>query len=225
MTGREKNLKQENVILSRDRAETEEIDGVIPDFTIQEDKELIRWLFDDCSGSDGRLFDASRSERSLRGRLLHIQEEFEKLTEVEVQEIFRSIEELQDNAEIDWKGLSKPASKAVTYLEYASVWLRGDQQCQNRLGTLHGGTIASMVDLGGSLAVASKGLFSTGVSTDLSGMCLFPQLKELKLEDRLLMASVTYLNPGGKIGDLLRAVLSPSPLPFFLPLAYEEGRK
>ncbi|KAL8723727.1 MAG: hypothetical protein Q9225_000022 [Loekoesia sp. 1 TL-2023] len=41
-----------------------------------------------------------------------------------------------------------------------------------------------MVDLGGSLAVASKGLFATGVSTDLN---------------------VTYLNSGGRIGDLLRA--------------------
>lgn len=27
-----------------------------------------------------------------------------------------------------------------------------------------------MVDLGGSLAVASRGLFATGVSTDLNGM-------------------------------------------------------
>jgi acyl-coenzyme A thioesterase 13 len=41
-----------------------------------------------------------------------------------------------------------------------------------------------MVDLGGSLAVASRGLFSTGVSTDLN---------------------VTYLNSGGKIGDTIRA--------------------
>ena len=40
------------------------------------------------------------------------------------------------------------------------------------------------VDLGGSLAVASKGLFATGVSTDLS---------------------VTYLNSGGGIGDKIRA--------------------
>ncbi|KAI4796646.1 DEAD-domain-containing protein [Aureobasidium sp. EXF-8845] len=54
----------------------------------------------------------------------------------------------------------------------------------NRLNILHGGTIASMVDLGGSLAVASRGLFATGVSTDLN---------------------VTYLNSGGKIGDLIRA--------------------
>ncbi|KAF2280149.1 acyl-coenzyme A thioesteras-like protein 13 [Westerdykella ornata] len=54
----------------------------------------------------------------------------------------------------------------------------------NRLNILHGGTIASMVDLGGSLAVASRGLFATGVSTDLN---------------------VTYLSSGGKVGDLVRA--------------------
>lgn len=52
---------------------------------------------------------------------------------------------------------------------------------------IHGGTIASMVDLGGSLAVASKGLFATGVSTDLS---------------------VTYLNSGGKVGDTIKAVVT-----------------
>ena len=57
----------------------------------------------------------------------------------------------------------------------------------NRLNILHGGTIASMVDLGGSLAVASRGLFATGVSTDLS---------------------VTYLNSGGKVGDTIRAEVS-----------------
>ncbi len=59
--------------------------------------------------------------------------------------------------------------------------------CKNRLGILHGGTIASMVDLGGSLAVASKGLFATGVSTDLS---------------------VTYMSSGGKIGDKICAEAS-----------------
>ncbi|KAB2577167.1 Phenylacetic acid degradation-related protein [Lasiodiplodia theobromae] len=54
----------------------------------------------------------------------------------------------------------------------------------NRLKILHGGTIASMVDLGGSLAVASRGLFATGVSTDLN---------------------VTYLNSGGTEGNTIRA--------------------
>jgi acyl-coenzyme A thioesterase 13 len=39
-----------------------------------------------------------------------------------------------------------------------------------------------MVDLGGSLAVASRGLFQTGVSTDLN---------------------VTYLSSGGKVGDVI----------------------
>lgn len=43
------------------------------------------------------------------------------------------------------------------------------RRSQNRLNILHGGTIASMVDLGGSLAVASMGYWSTGVSTDLNG--------------------------------------------------------
>ncbi|KAI1913208.1 hypothetical protein LOZ58_002961 [Ophidiomyces ophidiicola] len=41
-----------------------------------------------------------------------------------------------------------------------------------------------MVDLGGSLAVASRGLFATGVSTDLN---------------------VTYLSSGGKVGDRVLA--------------------
>ncbi|KAJ5473316.1 Thioesterase superfamily [Penicillium sp. IBT 31633x] len=78
-----------------------------------------------------------------------------------------------------------------------------EKQHTNRLNILHGGTIASMgkrslsigpmswnltksalVDLGGSLAVASRGLFSTGVSTDLN---------------------VTYLNSGGKVGDRILA--------------------
>ncbi|GAO17632.1 hypothetical protein UVI_02001950 [Ustilaginoidea virens] len=54
----------------------------------------------------------------------------------------------------------------------------------NRLGTIHGGTLASLVDLGGSLAVASTGRFKTGVSTDLN---------------------VTYLAPGGAPGDTLKA--------------------
>ncbi|KAL2836516.1 HotDog domain-containing protein [Aspergillus pseudoustus] len=54
----------------------------------------------------------------------------------------------------------------------------------NRLNILHGGTIASMVDLGGSLAVASRGLYATGVSTDLN---------------------VTYLSSGGQVGDKILA--------------------
>ena len=46
--------------------------------------------------------------------------------------------------------------------------------------------ISDPVDLGGSLAVASRGLYATGVSTDLN---------------------VTYLNSGGQVGDVLKAVV------------------
>ncbi|KAI4823071.1 hypothetical protein E4T44_06986, partial [Aureobasidium sp. EXF-8845] len=54
----------------------------------------------------------------------------------------------------------------------------------NRLNILHGGTIASMVDLGGSLAVASRGLFATGVSTDLNGTSILksPLVKAFSME-------------------------------------------
>ncbi|KAN0064350.1 hypothetical protein ACQY0O_002545 [Thecaphora frezii] len=37
----------------------------------------------------------------------------------------------------------------------------------NRLGTLHGGCLATLTDTLGSLAIASHGFYSTGVSTDL----------------------------------------------------------
>ncbi|RMD40889.1 hypothetical protein DV735_g4255, partial [Chaetothyriales sp. CBS 134920] len=57
------------------------------------------------------------------------------------------------------------------------------QQHTNRLGILHGATLATLVDTSGSLALASRGLYSTGVSTDIS---------------------VTYLNAGGREGDTLR---------------------
>ncbi|KAM7215244.1 HotDog domain containing protein [Rhypophila decipiens] len=58
-----------------------------------------------------------------------------------------------------------------------------DRRHTNRLDILHGGTIASMVDFGGSLAVASMGLYSTGVSTDLN---------------------VSYLGSGGVVGDVVK---------------------
>ncbi|KAI9026601.1 acyl-coenzyme A thioesterase-like protein 13 [Phycomyces nitens] len=38
----------------------------------------------------------------------------------------------------------------------------------NRLKSVHGGLLATAVDIGGSLAIASKGLFATGVSTDIN---------------------------------------------------------
>ncbi|CAN6609845.1 hypothetical protein TRVA0_004S01794 [Trichomonascus vanleenenianus] len=71
---------------------------------------------------------------------------------------------------------------AITKAKPGKVWLEMtvEKEHVNRLGILHGGTIASIVDLGGSLAVASKGLYSTGVSTDLN---------------------VTYIASGGHVGN------------------------
>ncbi|KAJ5995269.1 esterase [Penicillium waksmanii] len=60
----------------------------------------------------------------------------------------------------------------------------------NRLNILHGGTIASMVDLGGSLAVASRGLYATGVSTDLNGKPSHTSILGGKIGDKIL-AEVT----------------------------------
>ena len=47
-----------------------------------------------------------------------------------------------------------------------------------------GNLLYYLVDLGGSLAVASKGFFATGLTTDLN---------------------VTYMRSGGRVGDILRA--------------------
>ena len=80
--------------------------------------------------------------------------------------------------------------------------------------------IGYQVDLGGSLAVASKGLFATGVSTDLSGRLfsfgsVFGVCTAVRGIGRMLTDGwhgvVTYLSTGGKIGDTLRAVCNGSP--------------
>lgn len=57
----------------------------------------------------------------------------------------------------------------------------------NRLSILHGGVLACLVDTAGSLAVASRGLYSTGVSTDIQ---------------------ISYLRSGGAAGSVIRAVAS-----------------
>ncbi|CAO3647011.1 unnamed protein product [Cunninghamella echinulata] len=43
-----------------------------------------------------------------------------------------------------------------------------EKQHLNRLETVHGGLLATVVDIGGSLALASKGMFATGISTDIN---------------------------------------------------------
>ncbi|KAI8638019.1 esterase [Parasitella parasitica] len=49
-----------------------------------------------------------------------------------------------------------------------SAEFRVEKQHLNRLESVHGGLLATVVDVGGSLAIASKGLFATGVSTDIN---------------------------------------------------------
>lgn len=63
-----------------------------------------------------------------------------------------------------------------------------ESQNVNRLGTLHGGVICSLTDTMGSLALASKGLYSTGVSTDIHTTFVRPaQLGEtVKVEGRVI---------------------------------------
>ena len=57
------------------------------------------------------------------------------------------------------------------------------------LQTVHGGLILSLTDTIGSLTVATKGLFMTGVSTNIG---------------------TTFVKPAGQVGDVLkaRAILS-----------------
>ncbi|THG98817.1 hypothetical protein EW026_g3427 [Hermanssonia centrifuga] len=54
----------------------------------------------------------------------------------------------------------------------------------NRVGTVHGGLIMSLTDTLGSLAVATKGQYMTGVSVDIG---------------------TSFVKPGGKVGDVLTA--------------------
>lgn len=60
------------------------------------------------------------------------------------------------------------------------------------------------MDLGGSLAVASRGLYSTGVSTDLNGMYRSILRSETELNTQKIVL-VTYLLSGGRIGNTIRA--------------------
>ncbi|GAA6038361.1 hypothetical protein JCM8097_007610 [Rhodosporidiobolus ruineniae] len=58
----------------------------------------------------------------------------------------------------------------VTDAKPGRVWaeMKVERHQVNRLQGLHGGLIASVVDTMGSLALASRGLYMTGVSTDIN---------------------------------------------------------
>ncbi|KAG5719652.1 hypothetical protein E4T56_gene1912 [Termitomyces sp. T112] len=64
------------------------------------------------------------------------------------------------------------------------VSLKIEQSNINRVGTVHGGLISSLTDTLGSLAVATKGQYMTGVSTDLG---------------------TSFVRPAGQVGDVLHA--------------------
>ncbi|EFX00596.1 fungal specific transcription factor domain containing protein [Grosmannia clavigera kw1407] len=64
------------------------------------------------------------------------------------------------------------------------------QQHTNRLKIIHGGTIASMVDLAGSLAVASHGLFATGSCATLTAAAV---------GKTLAYTSITFHNQKGEL--------------------------
>ncbi|KAJ7175875.1 thioesterase thiol ester dehydrase-isomerase [Mycena filopes] len=60
--------------------------------------------------------------------------------------------------------------------------LKVEQYNLNRVGTVHGGLILSLTDTAGSLAVATRGHFMTGVSTDIA---------------------TSFCRPAGRTGDTL----------------------
>lgn len=59
-----------------------------------------------------------------------------------------------------------------------------------------------MVDLGGSLAVASMGLYSTGVSTDINSTLAPSPSTEIRLT---CFHTVSYIRGGGKAGETIKA--------------------
>lgn len=74
---------------------------------------------------------------------------------------------------------------------------------------MHGGLLATVVDIGGSLAIASKGLFATGVSTDInisyiSGVKQGEMIQVEARVDRLgktLAFTTVELSSNGRLGN------------------------
>ncbi|KAF9463047.1 thioesterase thiol ester dehydrase-isomerase [Collybia nuda] len=89
---------------------------------------------------------------------------------------------------IDTKGHDQQCFPNLNVLDASpgkvKVSLKVEQYNLNRVGVLHGGLIMSLTDTVGSLAVASKGHFMTGVSTDIGA---------------------SFVRPAGRVGDVLHA--------------------
>ncbi|KAF9300166.1 hypothetical protein BGZ74_008230 [Mortierella antarctica] len=69
----------------------------------------------------------------------------------------------------------------------------------NRLGGCHGGLLSTIVDIGGSLAIAAENMHATGVSTDLN----VSFVSGAKLGDKLIIASPSFNSRCDKIGGTL----------------------
>lgn len=68
--------------------------------------------------------------------------------------------------------LSQPPRRASPFLSSPRPPSRDADDRPALAQGLHGGLIASLVDTMGSLALASKGMYMTGVSTDMSQTCV-----------------------------------------------------
>ncbi|OSX59920.1 hypothetical protein POSPLADRAFT_1075380 [Postia placenta MAD-698-R-SB12] len=87
---------------------------------------------------------------------------------------------------VDNKGHDQQCFPNLKILEAKPGLLRASLKIEpynlNRVGTVHGGLIMSLTDTAGSLAVATKGQFLTGVSVDIG---------------------TSFVKPGGRAGDEL----------------------
>ncbi|KAF9915639.1 hypothetical protein BX616_005676 [Lobosporangium transversale] len=91
-----------------------------------------------------------------------------------------------------------------------SCELQVEKEHLNRLGGCHGGLLSTIVDVGGSLAIAAENMHATGVSTDLN----ISFVSGAKLGDKLLInsrcdkigGSLAYTSVDIKVGDKVVAL-------------------
>ncbi|KAG0239550.1 HotDog domain-containing protein [Mortierella sp. GBAus27b] len=104
--------------------------------------------------------------------------------------------------------------------------LNVEKQHLNRLGGCHGGLLSTIVDVGGSLAIAAEDMHATGVSTDLN----VSFVSGAKIGDKLVIDSrcdkvggtLAYTTVEIKVGDRIVALGRHTK---FVRLAHEENTK
>ncbi|KAL8686226.1 MAG: hypothetical protein Q9218_007257 [Villophora microphyllina] len=111
MTGAIKRKNNGDVFLPGAWGKKDDSDAAGREFGWEEDAELVKWLFNGCTGFDGKLLHDSRTEDAVRRRLVHIQDAFEKLSDVQIQTIFDAVNEaLPSDDEIDWQVVAMKVS-------------------------------------------------------------------------------------------------------------------